>query len=102
VQIIKRTGLINGCEVVEYVYNGKEYKELSKLLASEFHKQGEFYEKILGVSWDDAEIAEWHPEDEDFCRDCDGWKKMLADGGRIRKSYTEEVINVRDLLNIRS
>jgi len=97
-RITKRTINVNGCESTTYLYNGNEYSDLSQLLSTEFERQGYFYEKVFGVPWADAEVAAWHPADGNFCRDCDGWQKMLADGGIVRKTVTEEIVDVRDIL----
>jgi len=97
-QIKRKVVRVNGCETISYIYGGNEFTDLSALLANEFEFQGNFYNQALGVSWDDALAAGWHPADRDFSRSCDGWRKMLADGGRIVKTVVEDTVNVRDIL----
>jgi len=97
-QIKKKVVSVNGCETVTFIYGGNEYTDLSRLLFSEFEFQGNFYSQVLGVSWEDAQAAGWHPEDKDFSRYCEGWKKMLSDGGQINKTVTEDTVDVLSIL----
>lgn len=45
-------------------YSGDQeiwYEGLDELLRKEFRTQGEFYQEICGVSYEDAERVGWHP-----------------------------------------
>ena len=95
-KITKKTTIINGQEKVTFIYEGREYSDITRLLYESFINQGAFYEKVLGVSTRDAQIAGWDPDKDNF--EWEGWQKMLADGGIVRKTVTEEIVDVRDIL----
>ena len=97
-EVVRKTVSVNDATEVRYVYEGEEHKCLSDILRKEFNQHGDFYEKVLGVSFADAKLAGWHPDHYDFCDDCDGWRKMIQDQGKVTKTEKNEVVNVLDIL----
>lgn len=76
---------VNGQKVT--TYNGGE--SLSECLRSLYETQGNFYKEKFDVSFEDADAAQWHPQDTDFNPvNCGGWKKFLNEKGIITKLTT--------------
>jgi len=61
-----------------------------------FKDQGELYERIFGVSREDAALAGWRPDDRHFCDVSDGWVKFLEAGGKIEKQVQTETMSVEE------
>lgn len=81
-----------------YPYGGEDYQTLASRLFAEFRTQGEFYEKVLGVSQEWARWAGWHPENGIFDTRDPGWKKMIEDEGKINADTTQEEVDIKTLL----
>jgi len=85
---------VNGKNYVKYVYNGKEYSNLISLIKENFNSQGEFYEKIFGISKTDAELAGWRPDIRDFSLS-GSFGDFIRNKGKIEKNIKEEMISLR-------
>ena len=98
-KIIKKTVKVNGNEKVTFPYKDYECDSLPARLAAEFTTQGRFYRHFLNISREDAELAGWHPNDEDFSTECGGWNIFLEARGNIRKEVVEQEVDLNfDLL----
>ena len=78
-----------------FVLNEKEYSTITELIEDNFADQGDFYEKALGVSYWDAEIAGWCP---DFQVGSDGWAQMLRDSGEIHTNIKAADIQLKEII----
>jgi hypothetical protein len=66
--------------------DGTQFDSLQDLLEGTFKDQGEFYEKVFGVSYQEASDANWHPYDDDFSASiCAGFDRFVKDKGVITK-----------------
>jgi predicted enzyme related to lactoylglutathione lyase len=92
---VKRVKInVNGKNYVKYIYNGKEYNNLIILIRENFNTQGEFYEKVFGISKEDAELAGWMPCVREFnVRGSFG--EFIKDKGKIEKKVVEEMISLK-------
>jgi hypothetical protein len=90
---------VNGNTTIFYeLPTGEQCESPFTVLRKLFNKHKDLY-GYLGVSSQLAEWAGWHPEDSDFSLSCDGFKKFLADGGKITIQEEKTEITVQDILN---
>ena len=87
---------------IEYFLDGEKIsvlddeQALAAALRRTYRNQGEYYLDVYGVPQETAAIAEWHPSDADFQKNCcSGWRKFLLDKGiaNVHVNQTEETIS---------
>jgi len=98
-EITKVTTTVNGHSSVAYQVGPKTFDDKVLVLREIFRDQGELYEKIFGVSREDARLAGWHPDDGDFYTSCNGWVEFLKAKGKIDKQVQVETISIEDFVH---
>lgn len=89
----------NRYTVYQSIEGGEQYRDLTKFLRSQFREnQGDFYQRVLGVSRDDAFMAGWNPNApwDSFSLREQGWRQFVLDAGKIHKTVNEETVDVID------
>lgn len=102
-KIRRITENVNGNKEVYFPFNDRKHLSLAGRLRDEYMTQGNFYREVFNVSEEDAERAGWHPKDKDFTDSsshwaCEGWSQFLQDKGEVRKTLTEELVDIEELL----
>ena len=97
-KIKKVTVRVNGNEEIYYEIKGERFRREWEVLRKVFKNQGELYEQIYSVNRKTAEIAGWHPQDQTFNTDCQGWQKFLEDQGKVHKEVVEEELSVEQFV----
>ncbi len=85
---------VNGEKRTTWNYRGN----LQGALRDLYENQGVLYYEEFGVSETDAKIAGWHPEDNEFTTNCEGWAKFFKDRGIVRKTEDINTISVFTLI----
>jgi len=91
----KITVIANGEVCVTFEVDGKQFSRLKDAMKEKFKIQEGFYQEVFGVNSADAELANWHPSDANFDLACSGWEKFLKDKGQVKKTTTEEMIDLK-------
>jgi 3-polyprenyl-4-hydroxybenzoate decarboxylase len=99
IRIVKKVLNVNGNVVILYeLPNGVVCYSPFEVLKNLFQTQGKLYE-YLGISQEMAEKAGWRPESDKFSLKDLGFRKFLADKGRITVRRVEKEMTLEDFLN---
>jgi hypothetical protein len=69
----------NGSVTVKFT--NQKFAQVSDMLRSMYHSQGDLYKALFDVDRDDAVIMQWHPGDYEFNKSCTGWRNFIQDKG---------------------
>ena len=103
-KITKEVVTINDKQVVNYYYGTGDYKKqkkyntLKELLSYNFLNQGDFYKKVFGVNFEDAEEAYWDPNSTCFNSKSSGWLKFNSDNGKFKKDIKVETNTLKEFI----
>ena len=79
-------------------YGDQDQEVLREYLHDRYKNHGNLYKKVFGVSFDDATLAGWHPDDCTFSKYCKGWVQFTRDKGKIKICTTTKVVPVSSIL----
>ena len=96
-----REKTVNGKSVTIYDSQEREtsiFTTVKSLMKCEYKDQGELYEKLYGVSREDAVVAGWCPYANMFEPANSGWRKFLQDEGVVEVVCNETEKTATDII----